>query len=105
MLSTFILIERDLHDNELFMIVRSDTSHGPTSGSMVENPNCKACAVDGPSHSKECRERFEAIFLKEEEEKALMDAAAATATSMATKTRWLLHQLILILLHTRGQFL
>ena len=46
-------------------------------------PNCKACAVDGPSHSQECRERFEAIFLKEEEEKALMDAAAATAASMA----------------------
>ena len=40
--------------------------------------------MDGPSHSKECRERFEAIFLKEEEkEKALMDAAAATAASMA----------------------
>ena len=46
-------------------------------------PNCKACAVDGPSHSKECRERFEVIFLKEDEEKALKDAAAATAASMA----------------------
>ena len=41
--------------------------------------------MDGPSHSKECRERFEMIFEKEEEEeeKALMDAAAATAASMA----------------------
>ena len=27
MLSTFILSERDLYDNELFMIVRSDTLH------------------------------------------------------------------------------
>ena len=39
--------------------------------------------MDGPSHSKECRERFETIFLEEEEWKALMDAAAATAASMA----------------------
>ena len=44
-------------------------------------PNCKACAVDGPSHSKECRERFEVIFRKEEEEKAMMEAAAAAASS------------------------
>ena len=39
--------------------------------------------MDGPSHSKECRERFEVIFLKEDEEMALKDAAAATAASMA----------------------
>ena len=41
--------------------------------------------MDGPNHSKECRERFQAIFRKEEEEKALKDAAAATAASMAHK--------------------
>ena len=46
-------------------------------------PNCKACAVDGPSHSKECRERFEAIFQKEDEEKAMKEAADAAATSAA----------------------
>ena len=39
--------------------------------------------MDGPNHSKECRERFEVIFRKEEEEEALKDAAAATAASMA----------------------
>ena len=46
-------------------------------------PNCKACAVDGPSHSKECRERFEAIFQEEDEEKAMKEAADAAATSAA----------------------
>ena len=46
-------------------------------------PNCKAFAEDGPSHLKECRERFEAIFLKEDEEKAMKEAAAAAATSTA----------------------
>ena len=46
-------------------------------------PNCKACAVDGPSHPKECRERFEAIFRKEDEEKAMKEAADAAATSVA----------------------
>ena len=46
-------------------------------------PNCKACAVDGHSHSKECRERFEAIFQKEDEEKAMKEAADAGATSAA----------------------
>ena len=46
-------------------------------------PNCKACAVDGPSHSKECRERFEAIFQKEDDEKAIREAADAAPTSAA----------------------
>ena len=46
-------------------------------------PNCKTCAVDGPSHSKECRERFEAIFQKEDEEKAIKEAADAAACSSA----------------------
>ena len=46
-------------------------------------PNCKACAVDGPSHSKECRERFEAIFQKGDDEKAMKEAADAAATSAA----------------------
>ena len=45
--------------------------------------NCKACAVDGPSHSKNCRERFETIFRKEDEEKAMREAADAAATSAA----------------------
>ena len=43
-------------------------------------PNCKACAVDGSSHSKECRQRSEAIFRKEDEEKAMKEAADAAAT-------------------------
>ena len=37
--------------------------------------------MDGPHHSTECRERFEVIFRKEDEEKALKEAA--TAASMA----------------------
>ena len=37
--------------------------------------------MDGPSHSKECRGRFEVIFRKEEEEKAMKEAAAAAASS------------------------
>ena len=39
--------------------------------------------MDGPSHSKECRERFEGIFRKEDEEKAMKEAADAAATSAA----------------------
>ena len=46
-------------------------------------PNCEACAVDGPSHSKECRERLEAIFRKEYEEKTMKEAADAAATLAA----------------------
>ena len=46
-------------------------------------PDCRACAVDGPSSSTECRERFEAIFRKEDEEKAMKEAADAAATSAA----------------------
>ena len=46
-------------------------------------PKCNACAVDGRSHSKECRERFEAIFLKEDEEKSMKETADAAATSAA----------------------
>ena len=46
-------------------------------------PNCKACAVDGPSHYFECRERFKAIFRKEDQEKAMKEAADAAATSAA----------------------
>ena len=46
--------------------------HGPTPRS-----------VDGPSHPKECRERCDAIFQKEDEEKAMKEAADAAATSAA----------------------
>ena len=84
MLSTFILSERDLHDNELVMIVRSDTLHGPTSRSTVEHPIARLARWTGPVTQRSVENAFEAIFLKEEEEeKALMDAAAATAASMA----------------------
>ena len=38
-----ILSDRGLHESVFLVIVRSDTLHG--------TPNCKACAVDGPSHS------------------------------------------------------
>ena len=39
--------------------------------------------MDGPSHSKECRERFDPIFRMEDEEKAMKEAADAAATSAA----------------------
>ena len=48
-------------------------------------PNSKACAVDGPSHSKECREQNEVIFRKEEEEKAMKETSTAAAASGATQ--------------------
>ena len=41
MLSMFILSERDLHDNELFMIVRSDILHGPISKGTVGHPTAR----------------------------------------------------------------
>ena len=57
--------------------------HGPTSRSMAGHPIARLVRFDRPSHSKECRERFEAIFQKEDEEKAMKEAADAAATSAA----------------------
>ena len=72
------------HQESVFLvIVRSDTLHGPTSRSMVGHPIARLVRLTGPSHSKECRERFEAIFQKEDEEKAMKEAADAAATSAA----------------------
>ena len=76
-----ILSDRGLHESAFLAIARSDTQHGAYI--YGGTPNCKDCAVDGPSHSKECRERCEAIFQKEDEEKAMKEAADAAATSAA----------------------
>ena len=80
MLLTLILGDRGLHKSVLLVIVRSGTLRGPAYGGT---PNCKSCAVDGSSHSKECRERFEAVFRNDDEKKAMMEAADAAATSAA----------------------
>ena len=77
-----ILIGRDLHESVFLVIVRSDTLHGPTSRNGGTS-NCKACAIDGPSHSKECRKSFEAIIKNGDEEKAMKEAADAAVTSAA----------------------
>ena len=41
----------------------------------------QACSVDGPAHSKVCRDRFEEIFKKETEDLAVKMASEAAAQS------------------------
>ncbi len=46
------------------------------------SPGCTACSVDGPAHSKACRERFEKIFADEAEQhatKVAMESASRKA--------------------------
>ena len=46
------------------------------------SPGCRACSVDGPAHSKACRERFEKIFAEEAEQhatKVAMESASRKA--------------------------
>ena len=46
------------------------------------SPGCRACSVDGPAHSKACRERFEKIFADEAEQhatKVAMESASRKA--------------------------
>ena len=84
MLSKFILSERDLHDNELFMIVRSVTLHGPTSRSTVEHPIARLARWTGPVTRGSVKNALRRSSLRRRrKEKALIDAAAATAASMA----------------------
>ena len=82
MLLTLILRDRGLLESVLIVIPKwyITWAYIKKNGGT---PNCKGCAVNGPSHSKECRECLEAIFWKEDEEKAMKEAADAGATSAA----------------------
>lgn len=48
-------------------------------------PNCKACVVDGPAHSRVCRDQFEEILKKEREDLEVKVAAEAAAQSAAVQ--------------------
>ena len=48
------------------------SKYGPTAG-------CKACSVEGPVHSDECRARFEELIAKEEAEEQSRRATQAAA--------------------------
>ena len=47
------------------------------------SPDCKACSVDGPAHSKACRERFEKIFADEAEQHATQVAMESASRKAA----------------------
>jgi hypothetical protein len=47
------------------------------------SPSCKACSVDGPAHSKACRERLRNIFADEAEQHATMVAMGSASRKAA----------------------